>query len=777
MRASLSLYLLGPLRAQRDGVVLTLRYIKARALLAWLALEAGFHTRDALADLLWPAESTQSGRERLKRMLFHLREVLGDDVIETSRDVVRLNPQASVWLDASDFLEASDHAGRSSSDAETFFSRAQLETFDQAVRLVRGPFLHGLDLTDTAALEQWIDGQRRCFAGRAAALLRNLASGHVRFGAWREAIGHARRLVALTPGDEGAWQLLIRLLMENGQRDEAVIELARCRDALAEAIDAAPSAATLALVGAGAVEPVAAAALAVHEVRRQLTIVCCELLPAQSNDSDDMPDLLRQSRDEAAAQLQGACSYVKRAASGDVLAYFGYPDATERSAQRAVAAALDLQRSLRATFAERPPGLAVRIGVHTAPVVSAARDGVPDRVGAATRVAFRLASQAADGEVLISEATLQLTDAAFECAPRGVLAGPGVAAFSVLVASRRLPAAQGVPLIGRKREIDALERARNDGIAVLVTGDAGIGKSALIRAYRSAYGLSGAEFACDVATGWLDTFTPEWHADPPLSGNALLSALRAGVEREVAAGGVLWIDDLQWADPTTLEFVEHLLLHPLPRRFMMLTARSGFVPPWCASKTRVLRLEPLASDASTALVDSVVKGASLDRAERKRIECLGEGVPLFIKACTRRALAHAVAREAGSTVPAELHDVLMAQLDAAGAALPVAQFASTMGLAFSAGLLATAFDIAPAALAPMLDMLVVHRIVRHVDGDRYAFRYALLREAAYQSQTREAREAAHRRIDDALVPRREKETALTPRDWACAAGDALEQSA
>ncbi|HXZ07183.1 MAG TPA: AAA family ATPase, partial [Paraburkholderia sp.] len=384
--------------------------------------------------------------------------------------------------------------------------------------------------------------------------------------------------------------------------------------------------------------------------------------------------------------------------------------------------------------------------------------------------------------VLISDATLQLTDAAFDCAPRGVLAGPGVAAYGVLAARPRPLAGDDEPLIGRNRDIDALERARKDGIAVLVTGDAGIGKSALIRAYRSAYGLNGAEFACDVSTGWLDTFTPEWHADPPLSGDALLSALRDGVEREVQEGGVLWIDDLHWADPTTLEFVEHLLLHPLPGRFMILTARSGFVPPWCASKTRVLRLEPLAPDAITAMIDSVVNGASLDRAACRRIEYLGEGVPLYLEACTRDALAQVRAGHTslttGSTVPAELHDVLMAQLDAAGAALPVAQFASTMGVAFSAGLLAMALDIAPAALAPMLDALIVHRIVRHIDGDRYAFRYALLREAAYQSQTREAREAAHRRIDEALTPRLTKEPAPTPCDCACAAGDdALAESA
>jgi DNA-binding SARP family transcriptional activator len=770
MRASLSLYLLGPLRAQRDGTVLTLRYNKARVLLAWLALEPGFHTRDALADLLWPTAPTQGGRERLKRMLFHLREVLGDDVIETSRHIVRLNPLATPWLDARDFMQRADASRRPPGHHEGSFTRAQIDAFEQAVRLVRGPFLHGLEVADAPALEQWIDGQRDCFTSRAAALLRDLAHGHVQFGAWREAIAHARRLTTLTPGDESAWQLLIRLLMENDQRDEAAIELARCRDALANTMDATPSAATLALVAPrmGVFAP--AAATAALDVRRQVTIVCCELQPAASCESDEIPDLLRLSREETATQLQGAWSYVKRAPSGDLLAYFGYPEATEGSAQRAVTAALDILRALNPTAAERPPGIVARIGVHTALVVSSVRDAVPDGVGAATRIACRLASQAADGEILISDATLQLTRAAFDCAPRGVLVHTGVDAHRVVGARSHPRAVRGVRLVGREREIDALEQARGDCAAVLITGDAGVGKSELVRAYRAAFGLNGVDLACDASSGWLDAFTPQWHSAPPLSGGALLSGLRDGLAREVPAGGVLCIDDLQWADPTTLEFVEYLLLHPLPGRFMILTARTGFMTPWHALNARVLRLEPLPSRAAEALIDSVACGALLNTAARVRIASLGDGVPLYINACVRDALSGSQTSGGKgltrSAVPADLHDVLMAQLDATGVALPVAQFASAIGVTFSGSLLETALDTTPAALAPMLDALIAHRIIRHVDAHRYAFRYTLLREAAYQSQTREAREAAHSRIDAALISQLDEEAAGTICDCA-----------
>lgn len=814
MRASLSLYLLGPLRAQRDEAVLTLRYNKARALLAWLALEPGFHTRDSLADLFWPDAPTQAGRDRLKRMLFHLREVLGDDVVETSRHVVRLNPQASPRLDTQDFLRLAETGRRAVDGHEPPFTRAQLEAFEQAARLVRGPFLHGLEVSDAPTLEQWIDNQRECFSRRVAALLGELARGYVQFGAWRDAIDHARRLTALTPADESAWQLLIRLLMDSGQRDAALIELARCREALANTMDEMPDATTLALVARRATAAAPAAMSESHAVRRLITIVCCELQPASAADPDDMSDLLRLCRDECTSQLQRAWGYVKRAPSGDLLAYFGCPDAIERSAQRAVAAALDLLRTLRASARDGSPGIVARMGVHTAFVVSSAIDSMPDRVGAATRVACQLASQAADGEVSISDATLQLTGGAFDCVPRGLLAPAGVRSHRVL--GERAGTPPRVGLIGRERELDALAHARQRYPAVLVTGDAGVGKSALIRGYRAAFDVRGVELACEpngVASplhpfaralealargawrgepdaahalrhhvafdelrdwfGWLDAFAQHRETTPePITKEAAWAYLRCAINLAVPAGGMLWIDNLQWADTMTLDFIEHLLLHPVPARVLILTARVGFCPPWCASKAQVQQIGPLTPEATGALIDREAGGALPDPAVRERIANLTDGVPLHVEACVRDALTTqrvASSVTTGRTVPAELHDVLMARLDAADGALPAAQIASVIGGEFAAEVLAAALDTTRIALAPTLDALIAHRVIRHVDTDRYAFRYALLREAAYQSLTRQAREAAHRRID-AITGAHETTTSVRA-DCICAAGD------
>ncbi|CAM2138704.1 Bacterial transcriptional activator domain-containing protein [Pararobbsia alpina] len=105
---TVSLYLLGPPRIERAGSVAALKYNRARGLLAYLALEPGFHTRDSLAELFWPNEPTTQGRDKLKRMLFELREALGERAIEGDRYVVRLAPLSTVWVDAIAFEADTD---------------------------------------------------------------------------------------------------------------------------------------------------------------------------------------------------------------------------------------------------------------------------------------------------------------------------------------------------------------------------------------------------------------------------------------------------------------------------------------------------------------------------------------------------------------------------------------------------------------------------------------------------------------------------------------------
>jgi DNA-binding SARP family transcriptional activator len=249
-----SLFLLGPPRIERAGAAPALKYNRARALLAYLALEPGFHTRDSLADLLWPQEPTAQGRDKLKRMLFELREALGDRCIEGDRHVVRLAPSTMVWVDALAFeadtdpvLPAPPPAAGVEAESVARGWRDALDRCARAVELYRGPLLQGLRIDDAPDFDAWLDGQREAYVRRLVLALSRLARGRAQDGRLGDAMGHARRLVDIAPHHEAGWQLLIDLLMQAGRRDEALHELDRCRRALARELDAEPQPATLAL--------------------------------------------------------------------------------------------------------------------------------------------------------------------------------------------------------------------------------------------------------------------------------------------------------------------------------------------------------------------------------------------------------------------------------------------------------------------------------------------------------------------------------------------------
>src|SRR6266498_3616046 len=109
--ARLSLALLGPLQARLDDQPLSgLAYSKGRALLAYLAVEARPHGRDALADFLWPGQTTAAARRSLRVALTTLRQAIGDPTAPIpfligTRESVQINPASAVALDVTTFTD------------------------------------------------------------------------------------------------------------------------------------------------------------------------------------------------------------------------------------------------------------------------------------------------------------------------------------------------------------------------------------------------------------------------------------------------------------------------------------------------------------------------------------------------------------------------------------------------------------------------------------------------------------------------------------------------
>ncbi len=250
-----------------------------------------------------------------------------------------------------------------------------------------------------------------------------------------------------------------------------------------------------------------------------------------------------------------------------LLVYFGYPTAHEDDAQRAVRAGLGIVEAIRAENEqlERDWGvrLAVRVGIHTGLVVIGelgADRSVEDLAGGqALNVAARLQSLAEPDTILLSASTARLVRGYFELESLGTveLKGLGQAmdlyrAVHESAARNRLEAAGGdlTPLVARDDEVGSLLAAWADaqggsGRAIALTGEAGIGKSRLVR--------------------MLLGLPPDPRYPPPTSTRErqkqltieiLVSAIlqRSG-ERPV----LFVIEDSHWADPTTLELPGALL--------------------------------------------------------------------------------------------------------------------------------------------------------------------------------------------------------------------------
>src|SRR5262245_44821598 len=149
----LRLFVLGPPRLERDGQPVELNLRKALALLVYLAVSGQPQSRDALATLLWPESDQREGRARLRRTLHRLALALGDNVLETSPDTIRIHPGADLWLDSAIFRQ---HAttGLPAAPADAL-APERLAHLTAAPELYADDFLAGFTLPDSPTFDEW----------------------------------------------------------------------------------------------------------------------------------------------------------------------------------------------------------------------------------------------------------------------------------------------------------------------------------------------------------------------------------------------------------------------------------------------------------------------------------------------------------------------------------------------------------------------------------------------------------------------------------------------
>jgi class 3 adenylate cyclase/tetratricopeptide (TPR) repeat protein len=237
---------------------------------------------------------------------------------------------------------------------------------------------------------------------------------------------------------------------------------------------------------------------------------------------------------------------------------------------------------------------------------------------------------------------------------------------------------------------------------------------------------------------------------------------------------VIAIEDLHWADPSTLELLQLLVEEGATARLLLLyTARPEFRAQWPARThhTQITLNRLSARNVRTMVGEVAAQKALSEETVTTVLERTG-GVPLFVEELTRAVLESGYAKLTDRQIPVTLHDSLMARLDRLGAAKEVAQVGSVIGSEFSYELL---HAVSPAseeelqeALRKLADaeLIYVHGIPPEAN---YTFKHALVRDAAYEALLRSRRKELHRlvarTVDENFPALKEAHPEILARHW------------
>ena len=570
--------------------------------------------------------------------------------------------------------------------------------------------------------------------------------------------------------------------------------------------------------------------------RRQVTVMFCDLVGstelANLLDPEDVGALIHRFQDACAGAIARFDGFVAKFMGDGVLAYFGYPQANEDAAEHAVRSALAIIGAIEQL--KRPDGRAfqARIGIATGIVVigdivgaGAAREH--SIVGDTPNLASRLQALADPNAILIGDNTYRLLARRFDYQNLGDHALKGfatpvrvwrvlreAASESRFAATR---AARHGAFIGRGEETALLlDRWRlasqAHGQALLVSGEAGVGKSRLVDTLSERIGDDpctrvtcqcspyhtnsalypvirhlerAAGFAPDdpdpVKLAKLETLLGATDGSPAVPAASLIADLLSlptdryaklelpAPQRKAAtiaalvdllkrlaedAPVLLLLEDAHWIDPTTKELWTRLIGSIAATRLLALvTARPEFTSPWTGpGQVPVLELTRLTSAQSAELVAEIAAPRVLAPALVNEIVAKTDGVPLFVEELSKAVLESSAPDR--PTVPATLQDSLMARLDRLGPAKEIAQVAAVIGQQFSHALLAAVVSHSAAGLAAGILRLIEAGLVyrRGRAGEwNYNFKHALLRDVAYENLLRARRQQLHEVIARTIV--------------------------
>jgi DNA-binding SARP family transcriptional activator len=250
----LQLSLFGVPVVKHNETTLTFSTRKALALLVYLAVEGGLHTRQALSEAFWPELDAVHGRAALRAALLELRRLFERSHeaserahLRIERDLLGIEQDGSLVLDLRLVEAASKLVGRGVASLSGQAREELLQQLEQATRLVRGPFLAGFTLRDSQFFDDWSTQHREYWHQRVSQVFDALSLLYEQGGEVERAIESVNRWLGFDPLNEEGYRRLMRLRFAQGDRVGALRAYARCRTVLAEELQVEPEPETVAL--------------------------------------------------------------------------------------------------------------------------------------------------------------------------------------------------------------------------------------------------------------------------------------------------------------------------------------------------------------------------------------------------------------------------------------------------------------------------------------------------------------------------------------------------
>jgi len=506
---------------------------------------------------------------------------------------------------------------------------------------------------------------------------------------------------------------------------------------------------------------------------------------------------------------------VKRLGDG-LLVGFGWPVAHEDDARRAVVAALAARDSITASHDDIDMKVGIATGLVLAGGHDGNGDVLGDAVNMAARLQQAagpgeiLISEGTRAQMRGAAETQPSGDLVLKGFPEPV------SAHRVLRPTDPTDhvSADADRLFGRSAEIKSLEDLWHGvrsgrGAVGLVTGQPGIGKTQLAQHVAAIARASGAALHWGVCREWLAmsalhpllgivarvarippecgqdefvqgvtkalaTLTPE-HATCSFSARAIASLRWPGAAEGLGVGPkerrnaafaairtllfpadraptVIVVEDLHWADPSTLEFLQAMCgdIDHCPI-LLLLTSRDempgGILP---REFDLHLRLDGLAPRDARLFVMAECENSEVEDDVVDAVLARSGGVPLFLAELSR-TIGQESEVERDGRLPAQIGDVLTARIDMLGDRKGLALAAACIGREFAPELLARVVGMVPEITRRDLEQVAHTRIIER-RGDRFRFAHALLRDAAYQLLPHSERRHLHARILDEVDP-------------------------